>query len=70
MPLYAVIDDDVVVNTIVADERYAARIRVDHQHVFRLDGPGRQPSIGWKYEGGVLVDPIPSVIDLPPDPTN
>jgi len=62
MPNYAIVENDAVVNVVLADEVYAA----EHGWVFCPDGVG----IGWGYASGQFVDnrPQPEVV-TPPAPT-
>jgi hypothetical protein len=57
---YAIIENDTVVNVVVADAEFAS------QNGW-IECPQAGP--GWKYIGGQFVEPEPVVIEPPPTPT-
>lgn len=57
--IFAVIDDGVVSNTIVADDTFAAIIAPEHEAVMEITGRTPLPGIGWGYDGVEFVDPNP-----------
>jgi hypothetical protein len=62
MPNFAIIENEKVVNTVVADHAYAAE-----QGWVELSG---EASIGWDYVNGQFVDNRPAPIyTTPPVPT-
>lgn len=59
MKIFALISDNVVVNTIKADDDFAVLMQADFEFVVDVTTVKLQPSIGWRYEAsnGTFVDP-------------
>lgn len=57
MPIYAVVDDNLVNNLIVADEAFATLLTSSHQYVVLVSSDDVPPTIptlgglGWSYNG-------------------
>ena len=58
--IYAIIQNNLVVNTIVADQEF---IDTAYPGSPRIDQLDPHPGIGWSYENGVFTPPPP-----PPEP--
>jgi len=55
--VYALINNGVVVNTIVADEAFIASIQANYDNCIRVDELEVKPSIGWTYADEVFSNP-------------
>lgn len=66
--IYAVIDDGVVVNTIVADDGFAALIAREHQAVLEITNLAPTPSIGWGYDNQQFLNPYLPDAAAEPEP--
>ena len=55
--IYAVINNNVIENVIIADEDFAQMIRQQNQYVLRVDNLNPEPSIGWTYDGSTFSPP-------------
>lgn len=64
--IFALINNGVVVNTIVADQTFANLISNQYQYIIQITNEPGQPSIGWLYDG-VHFSPTPNP-GSPPDP--
>lgn len=49
--IFAVVDDGVVTNTIVADDDFAALISGEHSAVIDITDYKPRPGIGWSFDG-------------------
>jgi hypothetical protein len=61
--VFAVIDNAIVSNTIVADEQFASLIRPEHEDVIEVTDMTPRPGIGWGYDGSEFVNPSPPETD-------
>jgi len=60
--IYAIINNGVVENTIVADETFVSQIQIQHEAVVRIDNLEPQPGIGWNYSApSTFTDPQPPI---------
>lgn len=55
--IYAIINNNIIENVIVADADFAAMIANQHQYVLRVDNLDPQPAIGWTYDGQNFIAP-------------
>lgn len=63
MNIYALITNNMVVNTIVADPTFLPVIAGDYDTIARIDNDPTRPGVGWSYVGGVYAPPP----DAPPE---
>jgi hypothetical protein len=56
--IYALINNNVVVNTIVADEAFVQSIEEQYQYVVRIDQLVPKPGIDWSYDGANFTAPV------------
>jgi len=56
--IYAIIKNGLVVNTIIADESFAAAIKNEYDFVIRVDQLDPQPGLTWTYVDGIFTAPI------------
>lgn len=57
--IWAVIDDGVISNTIVADDAFADQIRPDHDDVVEVTDLVPRPGVGWSVHSGGYRPPQP-----------
>lgn len=57
--IWAVIDDGVIANTIVADDTFAASIRPEHDDVVEITDLDPRPGVGWTVTAAGYRSPQP-----------
>lgn len=60
---YALINNNIVTNVIMADDSFAELIRPQNQHVVKCRS---EVGIDWGYEDGVFVPPPSPATEEPP----
>jgi hypothetical protein len=63
MSEYALIQDGIVTNTIIADESFVASIADKFDDVIEIVELHPRPSIGWGFTGESFIDPYEQLID-------
>lgn len=57
MPIYAIIENEVVTNAIIAESQQIAETVCPDTIVIELAGPYEGVKIGFEYKDGVFIDP-------------
>jgi hypothetical protein len=55
--IFALVKDNVVVNTIVADQNFVNLIISQYDHVVRIDNLAVMPSVNWSYVNEEFIAP-------------
>lgn len=58
--IFAILDDGVVTNTIVADDEFAALISGEHSAVIDITDYKPRPGIAWTFNGDEWRPPMPT----------
>lgn len=68
MALFAVIEEGIVTNVIIADTKEIAE-QVTEKTCVGFENDAFQPSIGWSYDGKKFIQPEPPKIAVEETPT-
>ena len=68
MPMYGVIEEDIVTNIIIAETIEIAQQVIPDTIIVDMSKEDPFAAIGWKYKDGKLIDPNPPKpqLEMPP----
>lgn len=63
--VYALINNGVVENSIVAEESFLTNIENDYDLIIQIDSLDPMPGVNWTYIDEVFTAPVNEIIEIP-----